>query len=952
MNANAMAYLRSLLIYFGLLGPVLGLAQLSFKDANHLLSPDEFYFSTNPVGVADMNGDGYDDVVRLLEGKTLYIEYQEPGTGVLNSTRVDFIHPASEWSLSIGDVDNNGHNDLLIAGLNNQPKLLLADALGENYSKSLLPGPTLFTQGSNFADINNDGFLDAFACHDLGQNRIWGNDGTGTLLEADQWLNMPPHAGNYGSVWADFDNDGDLDLYITKCSEASSGPNDPRQINLLFVNNGNGQYTEAAATYNLRITRQSWTSDFQDIDNDGDLDVFITNHDTDSQILENNGQGHFTDISASAGMGELIFPLQGILRDFDNDTYVDILVAGDETRFFRNNGDRTFSLVESLFGSRSFASCAIGDLNHDGFLDIYASYSAKLNKPSAFSDILWLNEGNDNHFLAVRLQGSQSNRNGVGARITIYGDWGVQIREVRAGESYGIHNTFTQHFGLGFHEQVDSLVVRWPSGIVDRFTDIWADQFVEILEGQCISPNASLQLSGPTRFCSGDSLVISAPEGYSYQWSNGAQASAITVMESGVYAVTISNGGNCVAQPPGVWVDVDPDETPMISSLFDTINCLQEVITLSASEAPNYQWSNGASSQSIEVIGPGTYTVSTDGLCSSFISESYELYVYEVAPPKEVRGDTVAKDETARLTAEGNDLHWYDAEWGGQLLGTGPELLIPDPGMSSTYWVEDRAEFSKAPFFGGKTDKGEIGVYANSTTRSMYIQLEESLLIKSVKVYAAEAGERTIGFFNQETSEVLPSVTVMIPEGESRVVLNKVLPKSEHIRMFIHQNARLFSDTDLEYIQFPYLLRDFGKIFGSDDGRYHFFYDWEVQLADPLSCGSIRLPASLEVIVSAKEIDQANGIELFPNPTNGILQLKLPAKGEGLVKVYNVQGIPVLQRFVQGSENPILDLSAQAPGLLSGGDSRRRKELLGEGGEAILKGKGGCMCCGVLVGYN
>jgi ASPIC and UnbV. len=270
------------------------------------------------------------------------------------------------------------------------------------------------------------------------------------------------NSGNYGTVWSDVDNDGDLDLYIAKCRQNVNDPADPRRINQLFLNNGNNKYTQDVAnSAGLRIGWQSWTADFGDIDNDGDFDCFITNHDASSQLLENDGFGHFTDITAASGLFNQVpgLPLQGVFRDFDNDGFVDILVAGTLHRLFRNNGNKTFSLIANPFGAKPVESFALGDLDNNGFQDVYASYSTGFNGENHPPDILWLNNGNDNHFFGLNLRGKQSNRSGVGAKIQLYSALGVQTREVRSGESYGISNSLQIHFGLGTWTAYDSVVV-------------------------------------------------------------------------------------------------------------------------------------------------------------------------------------------------------------------------------------------------------------------------------------------------------------------------------------------------------------------------------------------------------------------------------------------------------------------------------------------------------------
>lgn len=153
---------------------------------------------------------------------------------------------------------------------------------------------------------------------------------------------------------------------------------------------------------------------------------------------------------------------------------------------YLNNGDFTFTedFGGIVYSTYKVTSQAVGDLNHDGKMDIYASYCNIYNDPSSRNDKLWLNNAdNGNHFITFRLQGVVSNRAGIGAKIMLYGPWGVQVREVRSGEAYGINNSFMKHFGIGTANKADSVVVYWPSGQVDHMIDIPADNFITMVEG-------------------------------------------------------------------------------------------------------------------------------------------------------------------------------------------------------------------------------------------------------------------------------------------------------------------------------------------------------------------------------------------------------------------------------------------------------------------------------------
>ena len=475
----------------------------TFAEATNLLT-DATFQSGVAMGVVDMNGDGLDDIVRLDQGRNLEIEYQQTPNGAFSNYTFGDLSPGTsqrEWSLCVGDVDQNGFNDLIAGGKFNEIKLLTANATGTAYTSSDLPGSTIFLQGSNFVDINNDGWLDIFGCHDEGINKRYRNLGTGafvvdaTLIDTD----LPSgNSGNYASVWTDYDNDGDLDMYLSKCYGDAEEVTDPRRINRLFQNDGTNNFIEVAVG-GMATGEQTWASDFADIDNDGDLDCFIMNHpeyedEPTSLLMRNNGNGTFTDVTSSSGMtgSDLdLFGIQCLFRDFDNDGFVDLMVSGDEHRFFKNDGDGTFTRQSNPFNSDQIESFAVGDLNSDGYLDIYAGYAELYNSPSSIDDVLFMNNGGSNNFFSVLLQGVTSNSNGIGARLELYGSWGKQIREVRAGESYGIMNSLRQHFGIGTATAITKLVVRWPSGTVDVLVNPAINQLTTLTEGTSVLGDAN-----------------------------------------------------------------------------------------------------------------------------------------------------------------------------------------------------------------------------------------------------------------------------------------------------------------------------------------------------------------------------------------------------------------------------------------------------------------------------
>ncbi len=468
-----------------------------FIDATDTLN-NPILSSGVAMGAWDMNGDGLDDIVRLDYASELQIEYQQQDGSftLLNYGSIE----GSSWSLSIGDVDNDGFGDIFTGGGYDGLKVLRAMDAGTDYALGTLAGPGVFVQCSNFVDIDNDGNLDLFVCDDDGVSTPYRGEGDGSMTFAPELISAvstvpSDNSGNYGSVWTDYDNDGDLDLFIAKCRLGVTDPLDGRRLNLLFQNDGEGNFTEVAEAAGLRPLAQSWSVDFGDIDNDGDFDAVLVTHDVISRLYENGANGDdvgiFTDITDAAGVTAdfeaLELGIQSIFEDFDNDGFVDLLMTGrsGEHRLLINGGDNTFTAEAAPFptGQLGVQSAALGDFNADGFPDVLAGFAVMFNQPSGVPDRLLLNPGNDNGFLDVRLTGVISNASGVGAKVELTTADGTQVREVRAGQGYGITVSPVRHFGIGANKAVQNVVVRWPSGTVDMIPDPPINGVIHVVEG-------------------------------------------------------------------------------------------------------------------------------------------------------------------------------------------------------------------------------------------------------------------------------------------------------------------------------------------------------------------------------------------------------------------------------------------------------------------------------------
>ncbi len=399
------------------------------------------------IAIADMNGDILDDIVSV-SSTNVQIHYQQSGGGFnqvnIPTTTATYM---PSWSMSIADYNKDGYGDLLYGG-GNGVTFMRSNSDGTQFTQ-VSTSQYVFSQRSNFIDINNDGSLDAFVCHDVAPNVRYVNDGEGNLSFSQGGMGDHPNGGNYGSIWVDYNNDGLPDLFIAKCR----GGQNTAKINELHRNNGNGTFTNVSVASNMADSVQTWSSAWNDFDNDGFLDALIgasSFSDGSHKLMHNNGDGTFSDITAGSGWDTFPFlSIEYVSYDFNNDGWADVFTNG---QIMFNNGNNTFTPM-----AFSMNVGAIGDLNNDGFLDVQNG------------NIIYYSNPNSNNWTKIQLKGIESNSNGIGARVELYGSWGKQIRDVQSGIGFRHMGTMNVHFGIGAATSIDSIVVKWPSGKRDVF---------------------------------------------------------------------------------------------------------------------------------------------------------------------------------------------------------------------------------------------------------------------------------------------------------------------------------------------------------------------------------------------------------------------------------------------------------------------------------------------------
>lgn len=423
------------------------------------------------------------------------------------------------WGMgcAFGDYDNDGDADLYVT---NYKANVFYRNDGEGRFKKFSAGAggighVGFGSGIAWGDYDNDGFLDIYVGNYIeytkvpqgeevffpydffGQaNVLYLNKGDGGFINITDAAKV---SGGFhltlGVAAADYDADGTLDIYLA---------NDTDQ-NILYRNSGEVTFTntnQPDARSRTGDIRSGMGIAWGDYDNDADLDLFVTNWlDENNVLYQNNGDGTFTDVSAqsgtfASGLGKTCWGTA--LFDADNDGDLDLFFAcghidpasweahGQHDVMLRNNSDGTFTDISEAAGLHQFDAAgvgrgvAVGDYDADGDLDLVIVNSG--GKP-----MLLRNEGapgveSRQNWLHIRTVGTVSNRDGIGALVKVQSGNLSQIQQVAAGDSYLSQSSPEVEFGLGHREKVDSVVIQWPSGIVQTVHDVRANQRFTVVE--------------------------------------------------------------------------------------------------------------------------------------------------------------------------------------------------------------------------------------------------------------------------------------------------------------------------------------------------------------------------------------------------------------------------------------------------------------------------------------
>ena len=331
---------------------------------------------------------------------------------------------------------------------------------------------TLMCRSLHAADYDQDGFTDLYVVNLNAENHFFKNTGGEGFVNVYQQTGTLDTGVGMGSIFFDYDNDGDQDLYLT---------HDANQTNKLYRNQGDGTFINLAFFAGLNYQGNCMGVDVADINHDGWLDLYITDLYPSAMFL-NEGDGSFEDISVPSGTSDSGMTWGCVFFDYDHDSEWDLYIVNDyqfaplPNILYRGNGDNTFTPVSegnaTLEHAYSDYGLAMGDLDNDGDLDLVIATPKSGTQPGIG---LLRNDAAEGHWLQVKLEGTLSNRDAVGARAKLYFDGKVRMDEVNIGQGYSGASTLDLHWGLATSTSVDSLVVEWPSGEITTHESLAID---------------------------------------------------------------------------------------------------------------------------------------------------------------------------------------------------------------------------------------------------------------------------------------------------------------------------------------------------------------------------------------------------------------------------------------------------------------------------------------------
>lgn len=625
----------------------------------------------NGICVHDWNKDGWDDFI--IATKNLPPQfYENNGDGTFSIKDFGITNLVDMKQILMADVDNDGDADIFINNYKADVKLYInnGDYTFTDFTDfSGLEMNAAEGFGAGFGDYDLDGDLDLYISNydydaPLIENLLYRNNGNGNFTNVTAIMGVGNNfQASFQSVFIDHDRDGWQDIMVA---------NDRMVFENTLYENNEGEFTDVGGDVNANQVLCSMCATVGDYDNDADLDIYITNTFSGNLLLNNFGD-FFFDVADEENCLVNKFCWGSIWIDIDNDMWKDLFVCttpaplqgtSGENFLYKNNSGLGFVYQNQTVFSMSEGETrvvAVGDFNNDGFADIITHSNAPYNTQ------IYYNNSTDGNYLKFDLDGVVSNLDGIGSFIEIWADGDYAMEYTLCGESYLAQHSQYEILGLGEHEMADSVKITWLSGIVDCYYDVEANQTLVITEGETLF--ATIE-SGVQQICSGDSTILSVGDYESYLWSTGESDPQI-FGGLGHYWVTVTTFEGLVIQSDTMYVS----EFPMPGFGINTIDILCQgdstgsatLVYVDGPEIVDINWSDGQEGEAAENLVAGIYSVSILD-ANSCISE----YYVELIQPDSISADLDisniscfgANDGSINVTIFGG-VAPYELNWNG-----------------------------------------------------------------------------------------------------------------------------------------------------------------------------------------------------------------------------------------------------------------------------------------------
>ena len=439
----------------------------------------------------DINNDGFQDVF-ISNGKAggennmLYVNQGDGNFTTVTGDPIVMDNQPSDGA-TWADMDNDGDIDAFVVNWYGKNNMLYANN-GDGTFEQIVDGIAVndfgYSETAAWGDYDNDGYVDLYVTNSdsIKKNYLYHNDGSTFTKITEGDITTEAYVSRCAN-WIDVDGDNDVDMFVT---------NESNQQENLYLNNGDGTFTKKTSDPLVLNGGKTMSASWGDVDNDGDFDVFLANDGANNALFYNDGEGNFTKATTDIVSNDGGNSFGSNFADIDNDGDLDLFVTNSfwgtmwNNFLYLNNGDGTFTKnttdVTATDLGWSYGN-AFGDYDNDGDMDLVVANCFD----AAQNNNLYNNNGNDNNWVTITCVGTMSNKSAIGAVVkvlaTINGEPTWQMAQISGQTGYCGQNMLPAHFGLGDATIIDSVYIYWPSGYVDIATNLPINQFATIAEG-------------------------------------------------------------------------------------------------------------------------------------------------------------------------------------------------------------------------------------------------------------------------------------------------------------------------------------------------------------------------------------------------------------------------------------------------------------------------------------